>query len=94
MTELTGPPGHPARSVRWSHPSQVRHGCREIGTVVGRGGVTFVDGSSVRYNNSGDVTHGPELTISALRVGIIGTGQKFNLKKREVEALLRAPSEQ
>jgi cyanophycinase len=67
---------------------------REIGTVVGRGGVTFVDGSSVRYNNSGDVTTGPELTISALRVGIIGTGQKFNLKKREVEALLRAPSEQ
>lgn len=67
---------------------------REIGTVVGRGGVTFVDGSSVRYNNSGDVTHGPELTISALRVGIIGTGQKFNLKKREVEALLRAPSQQ
>jgi cyanophycinase len=67
---------------------------REVGTVVGRGGVTFVDGSSVRYNNSGDVTHGPELTISALRVGIIGTGQKFNLKKREVEALLRAPGEQ
>jgi cyanophycinase len=67
---------------------------REIGTVIGRGGVTFVDGSSVRYNNSGDVTHGPELTISALRVGIIGTGQKFNLKKREVEALLRAPGEQ
>lgn len=67
---------------------------REIGTVVGSGGVTFVDGSSVRYNNSPDVTRGPELTISALRVGIVGTGQKFNLKKREVEALLRAPSEQ
>lgn len=57
---------------------------REIGTVVGRGGVTFVDGSSVRYNNSSEVTKGPELTISALRVGIIGTGQQFNLKKRDV----------
>lgn len=61
---------------------------REIGTVVGRGGVTFVDGSSVRFNNANDVTKGPELTISALRVGIVGTGQQFNLKKREIVALL------
>lgn len=61
---------------------------RDIGTVVGKGGVTFVDGSSVRFNNASDVTKGPELTISALRVGIVGTGQQFNLKKREVVALL------
>jgi cyanophycinase len=61
---------------------------REIGTVIGRGGVTFVDGSSVRFNNASDVTKGPELTISALRVGIVGTGQQFNLRKREVQALL------
>jgi cyanophycinase-like exopeptidase len=53
---------------------------------MGRGGVTFVDGSSVRYNNSSEVTKGPELTISALRVGIVGTGQQFNLKKRDVVA--------
>ena len=65
---------------------------REIGTVIGRGGVTFVDGSSVRYNNAAGVTTGPELTISALRVGIIGTGQQFNLKKREVQALLSPPA--
>jgi cyanophycinase len=61
---------------------------REIGTVVGKGGVTFVDGSSVRFNNATDVTKGPELTISSLRVGIIGTGQQFNLKRRELQALL------
>jgi cyanophycinase len=61
---------------------------REIGTVVGKGGVTFVDGSSVRYNNAPDVTKGPELTISSLRVGIVGTGQKFDLRKRELQALL------
>ena len=61
---------------------------REIATVVGRGGVTFVDGSSVRFNNAAEVTKGPELTISALRVGIVGTGQQFNLRKREVQALL------
>ncbi len=67
---------------------------REIGTVIGRGGVTFVDGSSVRYNNAAEVTTGPELTISALRVGIIGTGQQFNLRKREVQALLSPPAAQ
>jgi cyanophycinase len=65
---------------------------REIGTVVGKGGVTFVDGSSVRFNNASDVTKGPELTISALRVGIVGTGQQFNLRKREVVALLSPPA--
>jgi cyanophycinase len=64
---------------------------REIGTVIGRGGVTFVDGSSVRFNNAPDVTKGPELTISALRVGIVGTGQQFNLRKRDVQALLSPP---
>jgi len=64
---------------------------REIGTVVGKGGVTFVDGSGVRFNNAADVTRAPELTISALRVGIVGTGQQFNLKKREVVALLSPP---
>jgi cyanophycinase len=64
---------------------------REIGTVVGKGGVTFVDGSSVRFNNASDVTKAPELTISALRVGIVGTGQQFNLRKREVVALLSPP---
>ena len=65
---------------------------REIATVVGSGGVTFVDGSSVRFNNASDVTKGPELTISALRVGIVGTGQQFNLRKREVVALLSPPA--
>jgi cyanophycinase len=64
----------------------------DIGTVVGKGGVTFVDGSSVRFNNAADVTKGPELTISALRVGIVGTGQQFNLRKREVQALLSPPA--
>ncbi|MFL5638427.1 MAG: cyanophycinase [Gemmatimonadaceae bacterium] len=65
---------------------------REIATVVGNGGVTFVDGSSVRYNNAPEVTKGHELTISALRVGIIGTGQQFNLKKREIQSLLSSPA--
>jgi cyanophycinase len=60
----------------------------EIGTVSGAGGVTFVDASGVRFNNSKEVERGRQLTISALRVGIVGSGQQFNLKKRELHALL------
>lgn len=60
----------------------------EIATVVGRGGVTFVDGRAVRFDNADEVTKGRQLTLSALRVGIVGTGYTFNLRHRELEALL------
>ena len=46
----------------------------------------------MRFNNTADVTKAPELTISALRVGIVGTGQQFNLRKREIQALLAPPA--
>lgn len=60
----------------------------EVGTVVGKGGVTFVDGRTVRFDNAEEVTKGRQLTLSALRVGIVGTGYTFNLRERELEALL------
>jgi cyanophycinase len=60
----------------------------EIGKVVGKGGVTFVDGRSVVYDNAEEVTKGRQLTLSALRVGMIGTGYTFNLRQRELEAVL------
>lgn len=60
----------------------------EIATVAGKGGVTFVDGRTVRFDNAEEVTKGRQLTLSALRVGIVGTGYTFNLRVREVEALL------
>jgi cyanophycinase len=60
----------------------------ELATVVGRGGVTFVDGRSVRFDNADEVTKGRQLTLSSLRVGIVGTGYTFNLRHRELEALL------
>lgn len=60
----------------------------EIGTVVGKGGVTFVDGRTVKFDNAEEVTKGRQLTLSALRVGIVGTGYTFNLRLRELEALL------
>ena len=60
----------------------------EVGTVVGHGGVTFVDGRTVKFDNAEEVTKGRQLTLSALRVGIIGTGYTFNLRLRELEALV------
>jgi cyanophycinase len=60
----------------------------EIATVVGKGGVTFVDGHGVRFDNADEVTKGRQLTLSSLRVGIVGTGYTFNLRHRELEALL------
>ncbi|MEO8192596.1 MAG: cyanophycinase [Gemmatimonadales bacterium] len=60
----------------------------EVGRVVGKGGVTFVDGRTVKFDNAEEVTKGRQLTLSALRVGIVGTGYTFNLRLRELEALL------
>ena len=35
-----------------------------------------------------EVTKGRQLTLSSLRVGMIGTGYTFNLRLRELEAVL------
>ena len=64
-----------------------------LGEVVGKGGVTFVDGRSVRFDNSEDVTKGRQLTLSHLRVGIVGTGYVFDLRERELEILLTGSQE-
>ena len=65
----------------------VVHG--HVGEVVGKGGVTFVDGrDTVRFDNASQVKKGGELTLSHLRVGLVGTGQRFDLEARELEALV------
>jgi len=65
-----------------------------VGEVVGKGGVTFVDGrDTVRYDNASQVKRGGELTLSHLRVGLVGTGQRFDLAARELEALVAAARE-
>jgi len=61
-----------------------------LGVVVGAGGVTFVDGRSVRYDNAEEITREAELTVSHMRVGLVGSGQVFNLRERELEVLLQA----
>jgi cyanophycinase len=61
-----------------------------IGEVVGAGGVTFVDGrSTVRFDNAQDLDHGRQLTLSHLRVGIVGTHYTIDLECRDLEMLTR-----
>jgi cyanophycinase len=60
-----------------------------VGQVVGAGGVTFVDGrDSVRFDNAHDLERGRQLTLSHLRVGIVGTNHHLNLEHRELEVLV------
>ena len=60
-----------------------------VGEVVGAGGVTFVDGrDTVRFDNADDIEKGRQLTISHLRVGIVGTKYHLDLKARELGEIL------
>ena len=56
----------------------------DIGHVVGAGGVTFVDGRGVTFSNAADLREGQPLTVSAMRVGIVGAGHAFDLQTREL----------
>jgi cyanophycinase len=65
------------------------------GQVLGAGAVTFVDGrSTVRFDNAQDVEKGRQLTLSHLRVGIVGTRYHLNLRARELDELLERDSSQ
>jgi len=52
--------------------------------------VTFVDGRGVRFDNADQLTSGARLTLSYLRVGMLGPGYAFNLRERELECLVEA----
>ena len=60
-----------------------------LAEVVGHGSVTFVDGRGVRFDNADEVRRdGVPLTLSYLRVGIVGAGYTLNLRERELENIL------
>ncbi|NUQ20911.1 MAG: cyanophycinase [Gemmatimonadaceae bacterium] len=61
-----------------------------LAEVVGKGGVTFVDGRGVRFDNANEVTTGSRLTLSYLRVGLLGPGYQFNLRERELDCLVKS----
>lgn len=58
------------------------------GEVHGAGAVTFVDGRAIRFDNYDEIAHGRELTLSAMRVGLVGTGKQFDLRARELAMLV------
>lgn len=56
-----------------------------VGEVVGAGGVTFVDGrDTVRFDNADELDKGRQLTLSHLRVGIVGTKYHLDLRERDL----------
>ena len=64
----------------------VVHG--HVGEVVGAGGVTFVDGRTVRFDDAAEVGLGKQRTMSHLRVGIVGPGHRLDLRERELVMLV------
>lgn len=61
-----------------------------LGEVHGHGSVTFVDGRGIRFDNADQCMDGGALTLSYLRVGIVGAGYTLNLRERELEVLVQA----
>ena len=59
--------------------------------VVGTGGVTWVDGRSMRFDDADAAGLGKHRTFSHLRVGAIGPGHTFDLRERELASLVRLP---
>jgi cyanophycinase len=61
-----------------------------VGRVTGAGSVTFVDGrTTMQFDNARRLDVGRQLTVSHLRVGIVGTHYELNLRERELELLVR-----
>lgn len=62
-----------------------------VGEVIGAGGVTFVDGrETVRFDNADEIEKGRQLTLSHLRVGIVGTRYHLNLEKRDLQEVVKS----
>ena len=62
-----------------------------VGEVIGAGGVTFVDGrQTVHFDNADEIEKGRQLTLSHLRVGIVGTRYHLNLERRDLEEVVKS----
>jgi cyanophycinase len=66
------------------------------GEVVGAGGVTFVDGRTIHYDTANEArTTDERLTLSYMRVGLVGAGDVLDLRERELAIVVderRAPN--
>jgi cyanophycinase len=61
-----------------------------LGHVVGQGGVTFVDGRDVHYSTASESANNGPLTLSYVRVGVVGAGHTLNLRERELDVVIQA----
>jgi cyanophycinase len=60
-----------------------------LAEVVGPGNVYYVDGRDAKFDNADDVKNGrAALTLSYLRVGVVGAGYSLNLRERELDFLI------
>ena len=64
-----------------------------LAEVVGPGNVYYVDGRDAKFDNAVDVKAGSAaLTLSYLRVGVVGAGYTLDLRERELDFLVEAHS--
>ena len=62
-----------------------------LAKVVGPGNVYYVDGRDAKFDNAVDVKAGSAaLTLSYLRVGVVGAGYPLNLSERELDILVES----
>ncbi len=62
-----------------------------LAEVVGPGNVYYVDGRDAKFDNADDVKSGrAALTLSYLRVGVVGAGYPLDLRERELAFLVEA----
>jgi cyanophycinase len=62
-----------------------------LGEVVGPGNVYYVDGRDAKFDNADDVKNGSAaVTLSYLRVGVVGGGYTLNLRERELDFLVES----
>ena len=62
-----------------------------LAKVVGPGNVYYVDGRDAKFDNAVDVKAGSAaLTLSYLRVGVVGAGYPLNLRERELDFLVES----
>jgi cyanophycinase len=62
-----------------------------LAEVVGPGNVYYVDGRDAKFDNADDVkSGGAALTLSYLRVGVVGAGYSLDLRERELDFLVES----
>jgi cyanophycinase len=62
-----------------------------LAEVVGPGNVYYVDGRDAKFDNADDVKSGnAALTLSYLRVGVVGSGYTLDLRERELDFLVES----